>query len=408
MIRTDRTHTTSPPHVLLEQPPTIDRAALVAEHIARIRAQMSNEDIALAVLINPVNLRYAADCRNYALFQAHIPIYYLFVPISGPITMHGASDGADGIFDQNLPARGISFFNAAGNLQDEARGFADDIAYFLRECAIDSRRIAIEYVNPSLTQAMMQRGFEVLDAVGLMEKARCIKSNRDLACMRWAVRVAEEGIQRMRDALAPGVTENQLWSLLHAVNIAHDGDWMDGRMLCSGPRTNPWLQEAGPRIIEHGDLVGFDTDMVGPFGYFADISRTWRCGDGAPSATQRDLYQRAAAEIAHNMDLIRPGLSLREFSERAFVQPERFVANRYTCIAHGVGMCDEYPKVHHRIDWDRVGYDGLIEQDMVLCVESYVGATGAREGVKLEQQVRVTTTGVELLSHYPLEESWLR
>ena len=70
-------------------------------------------------------------------------------------------------------------------------------------------------------------------------------------------------------------------------------------------------------------------------------------------------------------------------------------------------MCDEYPKVYYRQDFPRRGYDGVIEENMTLCVESYVGAAGGSQGVKLEQQVLITSTGWEPLSSYPLEEDWL-
>jgi Xaa-Pro dipeptidase len=40
----------------------------------------------------------------------------------------------------------------------------------------------------------------------------------------------------------------------------------------------------------------------------------------------------------------------------------------------------------------------------MLCVESYVGAPGGREGVKLEQQILVTEDGSELLSDMEFEE----
>ncbi|GIS88599.1 MAG: hypothetical protein CM1200mP18_13090 [Gammaproteobacteria bacterium] len=60
------------------------------------------------------------------------------------------------------------------------------------------------------------------------------------------------------------MTEAQLWGLLNYANLANNGDWHDGRMLASGPRINPWMQEATLRRVESGDLVGFDTDMVGP------------------------------------------------------------------------------------------------------------------------------------------------
>ena len=47
-------------------------------------------------------------------------------------------------------------------------------------------------------------------------------------------------------------------------------------------------------------------------------------------------------------------------------------------------------------------YDGQVEAGMVLCIESYMGAVGERDGVKLEQQVLITDSGPELLSDYPL------
>lgn len=48
-------------------------------------------------------------------------------------------------------------------------------------------------------------------------------------------------------------------------------------------------------------------------------------------------------------------------------------------------------------------YDCALEAGMVICVESYMGPKGERDGVKLEQQVLVTEQGYELLTHYPWE-----
>ena len=71
-------------------------------------------------------------------------------------------------------------------------------------------------------------------------------------------------------------------------------------------------------------------------------------------------------------------------------------------------MSDEYPKIYYREDWEARGYDGIIEENMVLCVESYTGAVGAAEGVKLEEQVLVTSRGCEVLSDYPFDARLLR
>ena len=103
-----------------------------------------------------------------------------------------------------------------------------------------------------------------------------------------------------------------------------------------------------------------------------------------------------------NIDVLRPGMTLREFSERCWPVPERYLPNRYMLMVHGAGLVDETPAIAYAVDFDEWGYDGLIEEGMVLCVESFIGDVGGREGVKLEEQVVVTAHGAERLSSSPL------
>ncbi|MCP4329720.1 MAG: aminopeptidase P family protein [Alphaproteobacteria bacterium] len=385
--------------------PEIDFDRLRAYRMARIKTCLLDAGAAMCVLVNPISLRYAVDHRTYALFQSHIPTTYLFVPVEGPVVIHGAY-GPSPNADVARQPRPLSYFDGGDGLAEGARLLADDIVAYLDELGTDNRRIAVEYVNPSLTQALLQRGLEVIDGVAVAEQARVIKSADEIACMRLAITVAERGLARLSEVLKPGITELELLALLNHINIVSNGDWQDGRMVASGPRINPWCQEASERRIESGDLVGVDTDLIGPFGYFADISRTFHCGPEKPTSRQKQLYRLALAEIEHNLKLVRPGIAFSEFQKRALVQPEEFHQNAYTCVIHGAGMCDEYPRVNP-VFRGPTPYDGTIEKDMVICVESYVGAVGERDGVKLEQQVLVTEDGYELLSTFPLDERLL-
>ena len=101
---------------------------------------------------------------------------------------------------------------------------------------------------------------------------------------------------------------------------------------------------------------------------------------------------------------MRPGLGFREFSEKAFRLPERYRANRYSTVAHGVGLCDEYPAIYYPEDAAETGYDGVLEAGMTICLESYIGEAGGAQGVKLEEQVLVTAAGCEVVSRYPFED----
>ena len=385
--------------------PSIDVDSLYRYRTARMKEQMRLANVAALVMVNPVSLRYAVDYATYQLFQSRIPSTYLFMAQDGPTIIHGGY-ADNGLIDRSEPAHHFAFFDAGDNLSDNARLFAKSLVTYLTEIGSENRRVALEYVNPSVTEACLQCGLELVDGVAITEKARLIKSAEEIECIRWATAVAELGIAKMRELLNPGVTELQLWGLLNYANLANYGGWHDGRMLASGPRINPWLQEASQRVIESGDLVGFDTDMVGPMGYFCDISRTFHCGPAKPTKRQKEIYQLAHDEIQHNLSLVRPGIGFRELQTLSYPIPEKCQDNAYPCIYHGVGMCDEYPKIIPA-HFGSNPYDGILQAGMVITIESYMGPKGERDGVKLEEQVLVTEGGYEMISGFPMEEALL-
>jgi Xaa-Pro dipeptidase len=389
----------------LREMPRIDVERMYDYRRDRLREQLRLHDVDFCILVNPISLRYAVDYRSYMLFQSHIPTVYLFLPQEGPTVFFGCYYDVPQV-DDFRPGRPHAFFEGGTNIDVAARGLADDVVAYLDEIGSSRRRVAIEYVNPSVTKELEARGVEVIDGVRIAELARLIKSEDEIACMRWAIAVGEHGAAMLKRALRPGVSELQLWGLLNYTNIANNGDWHEGRMLASGPRINPWLQEASERKIEAGDLVGFDTDMVGPFGYFVDLSRTLHCGPGKPTRRQKHIYRMAVDEVEHNLKLVRPGMTLLEMQRLAYPVPEECRQNAYPCIMHAVGMCDEYPQARPLFRGENP-YDCTLQAGMVVCIESYMGPLGERDGVKLEQQVLITDDGYELLTTFPYEESLL-
>ena len=225
--------------------------------------------------------------------------------------------------------------------------------------------------------------------------------------MEISIGVCETAIARIRDAIEPGRSERELWSILNATNTELGGEYVETMLLSSGRRTNPWYQEASDRRLRPGDLVSVDTDMIGPHGYDADLSRTFFCGPGKPSANQMTIYQLALEQVQHNIELLRDGLSFREFSEKAWRVPASYREQAVASVIHGVGMCNEYPQIGPADDFAQWGYDGRFEADMTVCVESYIGEKGGSEGVKLEQMVLLTAQGSQLLSAFPFEDHLL-
>ena len=160
------------------------------------------------------------------------------------------------------------------------------------------------------------------------------------------------------------------------------------------------MQECSNKIIQNGEIVSFDTDMVGPYGYCADISRAFVVGNKF-NDEQKKLYSMAVEQIDYNSNLIKPGLLFMEFIEKSWILPNQYYPNRYSCMVHGIGLCDKWPFIRYPTDGGQK--EGCFEKNMTITVESYIGKVGGKEGVKLEQQYLVGENGLELMSHHPLE-----
>lgn len=397
--------------VLLDRDPAddeIDEAAVRAYRLGRVRAQMTELGIDGCLLFDQVNIRYATGSRNMQVFSSRNPGRYLFVPATGRVVLfeftgceHLAADLET--IDEIRPAITASFVAAGPAITEREQLWARETADFIREQCGPDATIGIERVNAGAAMALSEEGFRIVDAQHPVELARAIKSPEELKCAKSSIRAAERAVSQVREAMAPGLTEQQLWSVLHQGVIAQGGDYIETRLLNAGERTNPWFQEAGPKVIGPNELVALDTDIVGCFGYYCDFSRTFHAGPDKPSEAQKTLYRTSLEQVRHNMEIIQPGVTFREYSEKAWDIPERFVANRYYLSAHGTGMTGEYPYLYHRMDYPHAGYDGVIEPNMTICVESYIGEERGREGVKLEQHCLVTESGVEALSQFPFE-----
>ena len=375
--------------------------------LGRLRTSMAEKNVSLSILVSHVSLRYAIDFDEFQIFQSHIPTCYLFVPTEGPLVMHGATRHDFPNVSEYRRPNFISPFDSGFDLNNSVKKFSEEVDSFMKEYG-HNNKIAIERITPLATQSLKSLGYQVSDAECLLEKAKVIKYETEIECIKHTIAIAEYGMKLMQENTHAGLTERQLWSILHQVNIANNGSWIEGHMLSSGPRTNPWLQEASERVIERGDMVALDTDLIGPRGYMADISRSWICGGGRGNTEQRKAYQHAYDEVHFNIDTIKPGMSFSELSIGAFQRNDIYKSNNYPCVYHGAGLTDEYPKIYYEEDWARDGYDGIVEPNMVLCVESYSGAEGGEVGVKLEQMVLVTETGIEILSHYPFEDNLIQ
>jgi Xaa-Pro aminopeptidase len=383
----------------------INFTTLRSYRLDRVKKELEKNNLEACILFDPVNARYALDTVNMSVYNMHNLARYCFVPVNGPTILYeyfnceGLSNHLS-LIDEIRPAITWDYFSNGGQAGVQLEKWINEVKD-LSNSYFKSKKLAIDVINGPAITALNKSGIEVVDAKLVLEQARVIKSSEELKCMKAAIEVCEIGVNKMREELKAGMTEDELWSILHKTNIEHGGEWIECRILSSGERTNPWMQESSNKIIQSGEIVSFDTDMVGPYGYCADISRAFVEGHKF-NEEQKKLYQMAVEHINHNSRLIKPGMSFKEFTEKSWKLPEEYYENRYSCMVHGIGLCDEWPMIRYPTDGGQ--RDGFFEKNMTITVESYIGKAGGKEGVKLEQQYLVGENGLELMSHHPLED----
>jgi Xaa-Pro aminopeptidase len=338
----------------------------------------------------------AGTCARYAIVpQQGTPILFEFP---------GIVEASRRIHPEVRPA--LVWALGGFGSSETARWWAKSVRATLRELRIEREPLGVDRLDATGWLALQREGLLTADANDVAHEARRIKTPEEIEIFRTNGRVGDAIMAEFERAIRPGVQESELAGVMSRGLLAHGGEALFTRLVASGPRTNPWFQEASQRTVLAGDLVAVDTDMIGPEGYVIDFSRTFLCGDRATTA-QKEAYRVARMNVMAMVEIVKPGVSYHEFATRVPGLPDAYLARRYPCMLHHVGLEDEGPIVPYP-DTGGLGEreipEGGFEEGMVVGLECFAGRVDAPQGVKLEEQVLVTPHGVEPLFRHPCGE----
>jgi Xaa-Pro aminopeptidase len=380
---------------------------------SRLTQALQAQDIGGLLMFDPLNIRYATDTTNMQLWNSHNPFRACLLCADGHMVMWEYRNAPFLVTYNPLVAElrsGASFFyNVCGDrTADDARAFAGQVTEVMTAHAGGNRRLAVDKIMVHGLRALEKAGFEVLEGEVVTERVRAIKGPEEIAAMRCAHHACEAAIAEMeafarREIPQGGVSEDDVWAELHKGNIRRGGEWIETRLLASGPRTNPWFQECGPRIVQNNEILAFDTDLIGAYGICVDISRTWWIGDRPPRPDMVAAMRHARDHLDSHFERLRPGVSIHELTHGGHVLAPDFQRQKYSCKMHGVGLCDEWPFVPYPDGWVDGAFDITLEPGMVICIEALVSPEGGDFSIKIEDQVLITETGAENLTRYPFD-----
>ena len=377
----------------------------------RLTAHIAVRGYAGLLLFDPLNIRYATDSTNMQLWNTHNPFRAVLVCADGYMVIWDYKNGMflsafNPLVREQRSGADLFYFDRGDKVGVAADTFAGEVAQLCAEHAGgDNKRLAVDKVMLHGLRALEAQGFEIMDGEEVTEKSRAVKGADEILAMRCASHACETSVRAMEDfarAQVPvaEVSENDIWAVMHAENIRRGGEWIETRLLTSGPRTNPWFQECGPRIVQNNEIISFDTDLVGSYGICVDISRSWWVGDRKPRPDMIYAMRHGVEHIMQNMQMLKPGVMIPELSANTHVLDPQFQKLKYGCLMHGVGLCDEWPLVAYPDNAVAGAYDYPLEPGMVMCVEALVSPEGGDFSIKLEDQVLITEDGFERLTEY--------
>ncbi|WP_195820711.1 dimethylsulfonioproprionate lyase DddP [Roseobacter sp. MH60115] len=392
-----------------------DLAAMRAYRHARLTQHIVDRGYAGLLMTDPLNIRYATDSTNMQLWNTHNPFRAVLLCADGYMVMWDYKNAPflskfNPLVREQRSGADLFYFDRGDKVDVAADHFANEVRVLLAEHAPGLKHLAVDKVMLHGLRALEAQGFTIMDGEEVTEKSRAVKGLDEIKAMRCSSHACETAMRVMeefaRTHVGDGVTcEDDIWAILHAENVRRGGEWIETRLLSSGPRTNPWFQECGPRVCQKNEIISFDTDLVGAYGICTDVSRSWWIGDEKPRPDMIYAMQHGVEHIMTNMQMLKPGVMIPELSAGTHVLDAPFQKQKYGCLMHGVGLCDEWPLVAYPDRAVAGAYDYPLEPGMCLCVEALVSPEGGDFSIKLEDQVLITEDGFENLTTYPFDDA---
>lgn len=358
----------------------MDRSA----RLGRLRAAMEAEDLDAAAMVPGPNFYFLTGAHFHLMERPTV----LFVPREG--TLHAVIPLLErSKWESVAPDAVTVYWQDADGYDDAFRALAARFA---------PARIGLEGQRMRVFEAeAIRRAFPdavVRDAHAAIARMRLHKDAAEVAALRRAIAISEAALSAALATAAAGMSETDFRQRLVVEMLERGADGLAFEpIVLSGPAAaDPHGSPSPERRLERGQPLLLDFGASSG-GYNADITRTFFVGSA--DAEARDVYAAVLAANELGRSTAAPPMTLDELDRRvtARLHDAGYGDLVLTKTGHGLGLdVHEAPQV-------MIGNMAAMEPGMVFTIEPSLMRAG-HLGVRIEDDVLVTETGVESLTRF--------
>jgi Xaa-Pro dipeptidase len=271
---------------------------------------------------------------------------------------------------------------------------------------VQDKPLGVDFIDINLIKAFDERGIDWVDGMSPMMEARAIKSPDEIKAFSMVGSICDYVHYEITNFMKPGMTENQVaafgFEKLYSIPGMED---VEDVIVSSGPNAWPNWRNFSDRMIRPGDLVIIDLAALTWNGFKSCVYRTY-CVGGKPTDEMQATYDEAHKWLWDSIEATGPGVTTADVASKwpsakeawGYEEEDQAAANNW---GHGLGLAQYDPPVISRI-WS-LDHPVTIEPGMTFALETQHGKLH-EYGVRLEEMLYVTETGIEMVSTYKNHE----
>lgn len=231
-------------------------------------------------------------------------------------------------------------------------------------------------------------GVSIEDRSDVLAGMRAIKSEAEVAMIQRAVDITAKGFDAAIRAIRPGMNEFDVQEVIeHAYRTNGARETAFATIAGAGVNTTVLHYHANDQQLHDGELILIDSGAAYG-GYRGDITRTYPV-NGKFSQRQREIYSIVLGAQEAAIQAIRPGATLADIHKAALTMISK--AGYADAFIHSTSH-------HLGLETHDSAPDEPLKAGAVITVEPGIYLPHEKIGVRIEDDVLVTTNGAEVLS----------